>query len=238
MSDEIMTIREVADYMKMNERTIYKLAQGGEIPAVKVANQWRLKKRWVDEWLESQMRVFGPRWQARVEKGQDEGGFRIADLFREEVISTNLAATTGEEVLEELVDLLVMAGFLRLKGPFLRAVKERESLYTTAIEPGLAIPHSRWALAGQVVEPAIAFGRSRKGIDFGSLDGGPTFLFFLPCAPEDGLHLRILARLAKLLRCQDLVGELKQAEVSREVIRLIANKEGYPKREESCWGHS
>ena len=53
--DEIMTIKELADYIKMNTRTVYKLANDLKIPAVKLSNQWRFKKETIDEWLEAQM---------------------------------------------------------------------------------------------------------------------------------------------------------------------------------------
>ena len=52
---EIMTIKDVADYIKMNERTVYKLANNAKIPAVRLSNQWRFKKNTIDEWLEAQM---------------------------------------------------------------------------------------------------------------------------------------------------------------------------------------
>lgn len=226
MPDEIMTIRGVANYMKMNERTIYKLVRAGKLPAVKVANQWRFKKSWLDRWLEAQVRGVNLGQPTLGRRARREEVPNLSSLLREETICTNLAANTGEEVLEELVDMLVEAGFLRFKGPFLRAVQEREVLYTTAVEPGVAIPHARWVPTGQVVEPAIAFGRSERGVDFKSLDGTPTHLFFLPCAPEDGLHLRILAKLGRLLRQKEVIEELKRAETPRTVIQLIGEWEG------------
>ena len=221
--EEILTIRELAEYLRMNERTIYKLAQEGKIPAAKVANQWRFKKSLVNEWLELEMRKFSPRQLAKLEEEKEP--LRISSLVKRETISLELPSRTKEEVLEKLADSLAEGGYVRSRDTLLRSLEEREKLYTTGIEEGVAFPHPRRCLGGQIKGPVVAFGLSKKGVDFASLDGKPTFLFFLPCSPDDHTHLRIMAKLSRFLRDKTLRENLKKVNAPEEVIQILAQKE-------------
>ena len=109
---------------------------------------------------------------------------------------------------------------------FFEALKAREDLCSTATGDGVAIPHARNAMVGLVSKPIIAFGRHPKGIDFGALDGKPTHLFFLLCAPNVRLHLQLLARLSRVLREEKVREALKKAEKPVEALRVIRTAEG------------
>jgi PTS system nitrogen regulatory IIA component len=97
---------------------------------------------------------------------------------------------------------------------------DRESLGSTAIGDGVAIPHGKFP---GIIAPIISFGRSRKGLDFESMDGQPVFLFFLLIAPEDSasVHLKALARIAKMLKDSNFRKLLIEAPNRKELYKTI-----------------
>lgn len=224
MNDEIMTVREVAEYLKMNARTIYKLAREGKIPAVKFASQWRFKRSVINDWLELEMRKFSSKRLVEIEKAQGTGDLKIVDLMKRELISVNLQATSKDEVLGELVEIANRSGHLRSKRILLSALEEREKLCSTATEEGVALPHPRFTPSGLVDRPLVVFGRSKRGIEFGGEK--PTHFFFLVCAPDERIHLRLLAKISRLLRKKTLLSALMNADSPDEVIWRIKTFEG------------
>lgn len=148
----------------------------------------------------------------------------ISELLQDSFINLNLHADSKNEAIDNLSDMLSNSGKVADRQRFVHAVLEREKLGSTAIGAGIAIPHAR---ANTVNEVSIAFARSNKGVDFNSVDGDPVHLIFLLAAPiESGsMYLKLLARISRLLRYQDLIEDLKKATTKEEVIQIIAAKE-------------
>ncbi|MBF0409199.1 MAG: PTS sugar transporter subunit IIA [Candidatus Riflebacteria bacterium] len=148
----------------------------------------------------------------------------ISELLKESFIELDLFAASKQEAIDRLSTMLHTSGKVNDQGNFVRAVIDREKLGSTAIGAGIAIPHAR---ANTVNEISIAFARSGSGIDFNSVDGDPVHLIFLLAAPiESGsLYLKLLARISRLLRYQDLIEDLKKATSKEEIIAAIASKE-------------
>lgn len=148
----------------------------------------------------------------------------ISELLQENFIDLSLDVTDKATAINKLSGMLCGSGKVSDQNHFVSAVLEREKLGSTAIGAGIAIPHAR---ANTVNEVSIAFARSSHGIDFNSLDGDPVNLIFLLAAPvESGsLYLKLLARISRLLRYQDLIDDLKKATTKEEVIKIIAAKE-------------
>jgi len=223
--DEVMTIKEVADYLKMNERTIYKLVQEGKIPAVKIGGQWRFKKSVVDEWLELQMISFAP---SQIEQFAREAGARdvsLVSLLREEAINLSLKSRDRDGVLQELVELVTPTASLMTRDYLFRMLKQREEMVSTAVGRGVAIPHPRYHLGGMVETLPIGFGRASEGVEFGSPEGELTDLFFILCLPNDRLHLRVLAKLSRMLQDEEVLHELRAANSAGEVLNIIRKAE-------------
>ncbi len=148
----------------------------------------------------------------------------ISELLNECFIDLDLHVDSKQEAIDRLSGLLSTSGKVSDQTHFVKAVLEREKLGSTAIGAGIAIPHAR---ANTVNEVSIAFARSDSGIDFNSVDGDPVHLIFLLAAPiESGsLYLKLLARISRLLRYQDLIDDLKKATSKEEVVKIIASKE-------------
>lgn len=150
----------------------------------------------------------------------------VSQLLSPAAIDLDLKSTGRDDVLAELVNLIPQLDDQpEARQTLLRALHEREQLYSTGIGDGIALPHARNALVGLVDEPIIVFGRHKEGIPYGAVDSAPAKLFFLLIAPTVTQHLAILARLGRILRDPKLRQGLLAAQTPQEVIGLIQDAE-------------
>ena len=145
---------------------------------------------------------------------------KLSELIDEDYILPELKAKDKKEVLEELVDALVRREPSIDKKALVKVLLERERLGSTGIGDGVAIPHGKFH---GITHPIITLGRSRKGLDFESMDGEPAFLFFLLVAPENSasIHLKALAKIAKILKNSSFRRVLMEAPSKRELYQMI-----------------
>ena len=149
---------------------------------------------------------------------------KITEILAPEMVLPELKGSTKDQVLKELAQGLA-AKYPAIKLEDLIAVlSERERLGSTAIGDGIAIPHGKLRGANKIIG---AFGRHREGVDFESLDGNPTHIFFVLVAPEDSasLHLKALARVSRLLKDDAFRARLLEAADSAEIYRLIKEED-------------
>ena len=218
---KIMTLSEMADYLKIAKRSLLRMAQRGDLPATKVASQWRFMRSVVDDWLISRMKALPDRELETLIKS-DKLPLPLSALLRPGLVRLDIENSDKEEVLELLTELLVREKLLEEDAiSFRKKLKQREEMVSTAIFPGIAIPHFRKPEECPVTEPRIVVGISRTGVDFNSLDGQPTYLFFLICANQVILHLKIIAELALVFRRPDLVKKLKNSRDPRQVLEIL-----------------
>jgi PTS system nitrogen regulatory IIA component len=149
---------------------------------------------------------------------------KILDILSAESVIADLHGTSKLEVLEELSTRLAEYHPQIPKDRLVEVLLDREKLGSTAIGEGIAIPHGKMPNLTGVV---AAFGRSIGGVDFESLDGGPTQLFFLLVAPEDasGAHLKALARVSRLLRDKDFRQRLLAADGPQQIYQTIRQED-------------
>ena len=124
----------------------------------------------------------------------------LADLFREGFFLPELASNSKAEVLEELVQVLVDAGKVKSKSLVLETLNKRETLGSTGIGKGVAIPHSRTLAVSQI---HIVVGISKKGINYDAIDKKKVHLFFLILAPPQenvNRYLPVLGKIVELMR--------------------------------------
>jgi PTS system nitrogen regulatory IIA component len=149
---------------------------------------------------------------------------KILDILPQQSVVADLRGTSKLEVLDELSAVLAEQHSQIPRARLVEVLLERENLGSTAIGEGIAIPHGKLPKLPGVV---AAFGRSRSGVDFQSLDGGATQLFFLLVAPEDasGAHLKALARVSRLLRDKEFRNRLLGAETAEQIYRIIREED-------------
>jgi fructose-specific phosphotransferase system IIA component len=152
----------------------------------------------------------------------------IQDLLDKDLIVMDLRAADKAGVISELTGLLARNGRVRDADALSQAVLARESQGSTGIGEGIAIPHAKSQAISDIV---VAFGRSKNGVDFQSLDGKPAYLFFLLVTPEDrpGDHLKVLARISRIMRNAALREQLLRCALPEELQKLILDEDGkYP----------
>ena len=145
---------------------------------------------------------------------------KLSEILNENQVIPDLRAKDKKGVLEELAGVITNQRPSLDKGSLVRVLLERERLGSTGIGDGVAIPHGKFH---ELEQPIISFGRSRKGLDFESMDGQPTFLFFLLVAPENAanIHLKALAKIAKMLKNSTFRKNLMEASTRDELYRTI-----------------
>ncbi|MEW5721594.1 MAG: PTS sugar transporter subunit IIA [Thermodesulfobacteriota bacterium] len=148
---------------------------------------------------------------------------KLLDILKEEAIIPELGARHKKAVLDELCLRVAEIEGLA-KEPLLEVLLEREKLGSTGIEEGIAIPHGK---SGEITRMVIACGRSREGVDFESMDGKPTHIFFLLLAPENtaGVHLKALAKISRLLKDSDFRQGFMSARGKPDIFDLIASRD-------------
>ncbi len=149
---------------------------------------------------------------------------KIVDFVRPELVIPELVANNKQGLLEELAGRLSAAVPSLDRASLLRALIEREKLASTAIDQGVAIPHAKLRDLPQLV---ALVGRKRAGVDFDSMDGKPTHLFFVLVAPENstGVHLKALARISRLFRDPSFRQRLLDAPDAATLYAIIADED-------------
>ncbi len=149
---------------------------------------------------------------------------KMLDILDRECIIAELRSRTKKEVLEELTGALLNCKADLDKEALVEVLLEREQLGSTGIGDGIAIPHGR---VPDLDELIVSFGRSTLGIEFDSMDGRPTHLFFLLIAPENsaGVHLRALAKISRLLKSAHFRQKLLEAGTREELFQVIQEED-------------
>ena len=145
---------------------------------------------------------------------------KILDFVRPELVVADIRARDKQSVLAELAALLASQVADIDADALTRVLVERERLASTAIGEGVAIPHGKMGIDRLVG----CVGLSRQGIDFESMDGRPTHLFFVLVAPENstGIHLKALARISRLFKDPDFRSRLMLAADGADMFRTLA----------------
>ena len=148
----------------------------------------------------------------------------VVELLQLEDVIPALSAKTKAEVLGELA-AKVVAHHPELEfDDVLKILLEREMLGSTGIGDGIAIPHGKF---NKLEQPLVVFGRSETGVDFNALDGRKVFLFFLLLAPDgaDGLHLKMLARISRILKDPAVRRELLAVPDAAAIVEILREQD-------------
>ncbi|HFU4216671.1 TPA: fructose-specific PTS transporter subunit EIIC [Streptococcus suis] len=156
---------------------------------------------------------------------------KIQDVLKKDVMLLDLQATSKEAVIDEMIASLVEKGYVTDFDVFKTGIMNREAQTTTGLGDGIAMPHAKNAA---VKEATVLFAKSNKGVDYASLDGQPTDLFFMIAAPEgaNDTHLAALAELSKYLMKAGFADKLRGVSSPEEVIAVFDAAEAADKAAE------
>jgi mannitol/fructose-specific phosphotransferase system IIA component (Ntr-type) len=148
----------------------------------------------------------------------------IISYFDESLFIPNLQSTSKHAAFDELAGLFVQAKLVRKKDIVLEMLHKRETLGSTGIGKGVAIPHGRTTAA---IDVKIAFGKSQKGMAFDAIDGKPVHLVFVVLAPphdENNKYLPVLGKLVEIVSEKANRERLMHAETFQDLIQIIAGE--------------
>lgn len=217
MSDDILTIEEVAKYLRVSERTVYDWAQKGEIPAGKIGTVWRFKKDEIEKWVNERLTA-----SARSQK-------TITHVQVQNILSPDriviLEHSTKHDALVALADTLGTAPQIKNRHELSVEILKREELMSTAIGRGLAIPHVRLS---SVTDLVMAVGLCRNDIiDFQTIDDVPVRLLFMIAAAynQHAYYLQTLSFFSTRLKSTELREGLLASQTPLEAYNLLVSHE-------------
>ena len=213
--DDILTLEEVAKYLRVSERTVYDCAQKGEIPAGKIRAAWRFKKSEIDKWVNDKL---------------TSGSLspQINPIHAESILSVHrvlfLDYSSKRDALLALAENLAAAPQVKNRQELATEILKREELMSTAIGCGIAIPHVRLS---SITDLVVSVGISRADIvDFRPLDDEPVRLVFMIAAAHNqhAYYLQTLSWFSARLKNKELRDSLLSAKTPQEVYDLLTGK--------------
>jgi PTS system nitrogen regulatory IIA component len=236
MANSDFDVDRLAAYLHMMPSAVLKLAERGKLPGRRVVGEWRFSAAEIHHWLEDRMGVSSDDELMQMEGALDragdaaEGEVSIAGLIREESIEIPLDARTRASVITKMTELAARSGLLWDPNAMAEAVRAREEMHSTALDNGVALLHPRRPMPTILAEAVIALGVAPRGVPFGSA-GSLTDIFFLICSTSDREHLRILARLSRVINDQEFLAAMREASDAATLHQLIAEREAALRRE-------
>ncbi|MCR5171551.1 MAG: PTS sugar transporter subunit IIA [Treponema sp.] len=213
MEDDILTIEEVAKYLRVSERTVYDWAQKGEIPSGKIGTVWRFKKSEIEKWVNERL-------SSNQKKEEPNPAVLVKNILAPERI-VFIDHTTKRDAIVELANNLSTAPQVKYKDELVSEILKREELMSTAIGRGIAIPHVRLS---SVTDLVMSVGICRNDIiDFQTIDEIPVRILIMIAAAynQHTYYLQTLSFFSSKLKEKQLRDALLAAKTSEEAYELL-----------------
>lgn len=210
---EIMTVQEVADFLRVSERTVYDWATHGIIPCGKLGTTWRFKRSEVEKWVDEQL-------SSSSKKDVSFSPISLKDILDPAHIII-METDSKDAALLAMLDNLDRTGAIHDKAAVTEGIFQREKLMSTGVGLGIGIPHVRM---DDIHNLLMAVGVSTQDIkDYESLDGEPVQLIFMILAGKDQhtLHIKTMAAIAARLKSPVLREMLIQAKDTETIYNLL-----------------
>jgi len=224
-------IDSLAKHLHITPQQVSRLAAKGKLPARKIAGEWQFSRSEIHHWMEDRIGLSNEGELLEVEEVLERSAaasdeeVSITKLMSIEAISMPLAARTRSSVIRTMVELGAKTGYLWDPDKMIEAVRSREEMHPTALENGVAMLHPRRPMSSILGEAIVALGRTSKGIPFGGSRGTLTDIFFLICSIDDRSHLRLLARLSRIITQEGFIDMLREVDSPAEAHKLIGDVE-------------
>jgi len=220
----ILTTKELAKYLKLNEKTVIKMAQSKELPGFKIGNQWRFYLSVIDEYLQDKI-IKSPEDSLNSFIKATGEVIPLSRLVDESRINLSLKSRNKDGVLYELAETAYRNGVAISIDNLSIQLKKREQMLSTAIGKGIAIPHPRNPSDELFKKASIIIGLSKKGVDFDAPDKHKVKLFFMTCAPDVVFHLNLLSKIAKLIEDEAIIKKIMIARNKSDIVKLLLESE-------------
>jgi excisionase family DNA binding protein len=221
----ILTLKELAKLLRVNERTILRMQETGQIKGVKIGGQWRFNGSEIDQLFFPDKATTGEATVPVAEFGRSHLSVPISRVLTPERMVLELKASDRDAAIHELCDRIRKQGLLLNVKELEERVIAREELLSTGVGNHIAIPHPRDPVSNLTEMGALVFGRSKVGVDFNAVDGKPVHLVFLLCCQNIEMHLHMMGKLARLLHQEAVVERLMASKTPEDVQRLLLEVE-------------
>ena len=232
MADEDFDIASLAAYLHLAPQQVSRLAERGKLPGRRLAGEWRFSAAEIHHWLEDRIGLSDDTQLAHVEDalerasgGESAEDVSVAAMLPAEAIAVPLVGKTRRSIISEMVELAAATGYLWDPEKMAEAVTSRENMHPTALDIGVALMHPRRPMESILGESFLALGLAQRGIPFGSERGKLTDVFFLICSCDDATHLRVLARLSRVINDAYFLQEVRDCRQVGQVRALITQRE-------------
>ena len=218
MPQQDFDIDSLATFLRLTPDQVRRMAERNRIPGRKVGGQWRFSRAEMHHWFEEKIGLSGENELVDLEKMLDyqqtnnAAEISIPALLAKERIAIPLLARTRNSVIDNLCQFAADSGALWMPDEMATAIRNREALHPTALENGVALLHPRRPQPSLYGESFMALGITSSGIPFGGPRGVLTDVFFLIASIDEPIHLRILARLSRLIQGDELLAHLRGAD--------------------------
>lgn len=221
-----MTPKQLAEYLQLSPRTVYRMLERNELPGVRVGGQWRFRKSEVDYWLDRRLqRLDATRLVELSGEAGDSAPPALRELLQPENVVFGLPAGPPDSVVREFVQRLSFPEPVDLE-LLVQRILEREAMCSTALPDGVALLHTpRIRTRVLAAHDYLAVGRLDEPMPFGALDGSLTDTLVLVLARGERTHLQLLAKMARLFREPGFVPKLRGASTAAEIVRLVEETE-------------
>jgi len=220
-----LDVPKLAEYLHVTPDQVTKMAVRGNIPARKVGGQWRFSEAEIHHWLEERIGVSEGAALEQVQRVLDRAAGdtidrKIHEMCSIETVAVPLNARTRSSVIRSMCDLATKSGLMWDAATMAEAVRSREQMHPTALDCGVALLHPRRPQTSILADSVIALAVCPAALPF-SDRGQLTDIFFLICSYDDATHLRILAKLSRMIADDEMLEGLRAATTPAEAWNVL-----------------
>jgi PTS system nitrogen regulatory IIA component len=232
MAEEDFDLAALAAFLHTTPDQVRKMAERDKIPGRRIAGNWKFSRAEIHQWFEERIGASDTRELAEVERILEQQKLYpevelvcIGDLLSIDRIFVPFLAKTRNSVIDSICENTSQTGVLWDAPKMAEAVRIREDLHPTALENGVALLHPRRPMPGIIGEPFLSLAITSSGIPFGGPRGCLTDVFFLIGSSSEAFHLRLLARLSRLLQSPTLLNQIRSDRSAVEVLTSVQTHE-------------
>ncbi len=228
--DDSFDIQSLAAHLQRNPADIRKLAERGQLPGRRVGGHWRFERAEVFHWMETHIGEADEASLLRIEEVlAGPAGFAastgVAGQMDVDLVWLDFPARTRHAIVADLCRAAADAGWLWDPTAFAAAIQARESMHPTALDNGVALLHPRRPQPGLFSQSFLGLARTPRGLPFGGPRGALTDVFFLLASADEASHLRLLARLSRLIALPDYLAGIRSLLSAAEILDLTKSCE-------------
>ena len=224
-----LDVDKLAEYLHVTPDQVTRMAVRGKVPGRKVGGQWRFSEAEIHHWLEERIGLSEGEELEKVQRVLDRAAGdtvdrNIHEMCTVETIAVPLNARTRSSVIRSMCELATKSGLMWDATTMIEAVRNREQMHPTALDCGVALLHPRRPQTSILADSVIALAVCPAAIPF-SDRGQLTDVFFLICSYEDATHLRILAKLSRMIAESELLDQLRKSSTPAEAWKCLESAE-------------